>query len=161
MDTVHGMEAAQTVFVLLLVALALLAPATSSPLSTSGFSAGCACVEECVSEKSGNPYCFVENGTCPDQRYQSFRFISHEACRGNTPTNCRGVSGSRCIFPFTFAGETFHHCTIHESVNGAAWCPTRLRSPDRVPVRGFLEDCMAPCNNNSTHNLSNTSHLAE
>ena len=141
------MDAALSVFVLLL--LFLLEPASSSPLSTSGFLAGCACVEECVTEESAKPYCFVEDGKCPDQIASGFRWTSEEACRGNTPTNCRGVSGSRCIFPFTFAGETFHQCTIHESVNGAAWCPTRLRSPDRVPVRGFLEDCIAPCNNGS------------
>merc|ERR1712079_404793 len=57
---------------------------------------------------------------------------------------CKAVGGEDCIFPFKFKGKTYTSCTTAESVNGAAWCATKVDSDDNV-VRNFWKDCEEGC----------------
>ena len=59
-------------------------------------------------------------------------------------SECKSVGGEDCIFPFKFKGKTYTSCTTTESVNGAAWCATKVDSDDNV-VRNFWKDCEEGC----------------
>ena len=59
-------------------------------------------------------------------------------------SECKSVGGEDCIFPFKFKGKTYTSCTTAESVNGAAWCATKVDSDDNV-VRNFWKDCEEGC----------------
>ena len=59
-------------------------------------------------------------------------------------SECKAVGGEDCIFPFKFKGKTYTSCTTAESVNGAAWCATKVDSDDNV-VRNFWKDCEEGC----------------
>ena len=59
-------------------------------------------------------------------------------------SECKAVGGEDCIFPFKFKGKTYTSCTTAESVNGAAWCATKVDSDDNV-LRNSWKDCEEGC----------------
>jgi hypothetical protein len=46
----------------------------------------------------------------------------------------------RCVFPFTFKGESYNNCTKDHSSNGAEWCATDVNDNGEV-VFGEWGDC--------------------
>ena len=104
---------------------------------------------ECQTSYKGRKFCYVEPGACLDQKKgtSSSRVWSYKACENyiSGTTVCYGLNGARCQFPFDYKGRTFNNCTTFNSVNGAAWCATRVQGSEREAVRGRFEDCSAPC----------------
>ena len=62
------------------------------------------------------------------------------------PGACKtvGTNGRPCIFPFLYAGETFHSCTSRDSDTGRPWCATSLDSEGWV-VDHQWGDCEEDC----------------
>ena len=109
---------------------------------------------ECQTKYKGRRFCYVNKGTCSDERdgSSSSRVWSYKACAGydSGSSRCHGLSGEACQFPFKYQGRTFTNCTTHDSANGAAWCATRVQGSDRKAVVGRLEDCSAPCDHGAS-----------
>ena len=60
---------------------------------------------------------------------------------------CKTVDGRDCVFPFTFLGQSYSYCTTAQSMNGAAWCATKVDSAGTV-VNNMWEDCKPECPRN-------------
>ena len=104
---------------------------------------------ECQTTYRGKAFCYVNKGQCQDARKgtSSNRYWSYQACENYRMDGleCYSLKGERCQFPFKWDGRTFNNCTTYKSVNGAAWCATRVRGQDRQAARGSLKDCSSPC----------------
>ena len=82
-----------------------------------------------------------------------------------------GTSGQPCIFPFIYAGQTFHSCTAQDSDTGQPWCATSLDREGWV-VDHAWGDCgqgcpgtrrdrpAGPYNNNEFQNLNVTRNIS-
>ena len=56
--------------------------------------------------------------------------------------SCAGIKNQPCIFPFKYDGRKFDDCTTYNSVNGKAWCATKLDWAGNADcARGGCEDC--------------------
>ena len=55
---------------------------------------------------------------------------------------CAGIKNQPCIFPFKYHGHKFDDCTTYNSVNGKAWCATKVDWAGNADcARGGCEDC--------------------
>ena len=106
---------------------------------------------QCRTAFKGRHFCYVEDGGCSDQMRSSLynQYWSYKACESSFP-ECFSVGGDPCIFPFQWEEQMFHNCTTYKSVNGAAWCATKVAGEDRQRVWGALDDCASPCDHQDT-----------
>lgn len=87
----------------------------------------------------------------PDMRLMAILAIMTATMTSPSSQECLTVTGKSCVFPFSYQGYTYGACTKAGSVNGAAWCATRVDRSGKV-VRGRWEDCDLACSNQGNGN---------
>jgi len=96
----------------------------------------CGCCQKCAK---------AELQTCGGASDVSGRCAKGLQClKTCLPCKTVGDSGKPCIFPFKYAGETYHKCTTKDSENGQPWCATKVDSEGYV-VDHQWGDCLDGC----------------
>jgi len=96
----------------------------------------CGCCQKCAK---------AELQTCGGASDVSGRCAKGLQClKTCLPCKTVGESGSPCIFPFKYAGETYSKCTSRDSDNGQPWCATKVDSEGYV-VDNAWGDCLEGC----------------
>ena len=58
---------------------------------------------------------------------------------------CKTVEGKSCVFPFKFRGKEIMNCISTPPRRIPLWCPTKLDSSTKIPVRGQWGYCAEQC----------------
>merc|ERR1711874_201386 len=81
--------------------------------------------------------------------------VFHRIPQSRIPNSCSTLSGSSCVFPFSYAGVTHYQCTYTDSP--VPWCATATNTDGSV-VTNSWGDCSisSPSSTTSTTMVTTT-----
>jgi len=115
------------------------------------------CIPVLGDEEESEGWCFLDHVQDPKNVTQNCfedsqwsvadgKFWSSEACALEKQKTevCLTTKDKKCVFPFTYSGQTYNQCTTDTSENGAPWCAVEVDEDGEV-IPNAWDDCHSGC----------------